>query len=140
MSKLLFSILSVIILTGSAFAQKRVKYTKHKVNLLIPAYTKKMMKPKDSLIVYITYLFEDSTKKRPTKLVAKRLKDKTFEIMLPNENIWKIGFGIGNSSEHKYCINNVTGTAFKGRLIDVYLKKEKYKEPDHLKSCFGGID
>jgi hypothetical protein len=131
--KLIFTIIAFLLFNFSIGQIKNG--TKIKLNLFVPAFSKSAIKSTEKLTIYLLSFPDDSLRNIPKKIVATRLKDNSFEFILPNYNFWKISFGIANFSKDLMCIENKNGDAFEENSLSLNLEETKYKEKEFLPPC-----
>ena len=131
----------LLLVSQSCFAQI-ADDTEIEVQLFLPAHIKSELTPAHKLQVYFTTFPDDTLRKYPKKVVAKKVRENVYSFVLPATKLWHIGFSIGPYTASMVCVNNRQGQASEEYSFNIMLKKEKvdFANLRFLPPCTRGDD
>ncbi len=137
----IFGLILMIIYSCDSFGQT-TNDAEVEVKLFLPTHLKNEITATDKLVVYFTTFPDDTIRKYPKKIVAKKVEQNVYTFPLPTTKLWHIGFSIGPYSAAMLCINNRDGNASENYTFNILLKKEKvdFANMQFLPPCVRGDD
>lgn len=118
-------VLALLLCISSAVWAQDTEDTEVEVKLFLPAHLKSELTAAHQLQVYFTFFPDDTVRKYPKKVIAKKIEGNRYTLLLPATKLWHIGFSIGPYSASMLCVNNRQGDAVESYSFDILLKKEK---------------